>query len=65
MRRAPFDPIREFAPIGRLTTTPIVFMIGPSVPPEIATMQAFRTWAQGRRLQFGLYAPGSTGTPSA
>ncbi len=61
MRRAPFDPIRDFAPIGRLTTTPIVFMIGPSVPAEVTTMQEFRAWGQGRPLQFGLYAPGSTG----
>ncbi|MFC7542850.1 Bug family tripartite tricarboxylate transporter substrate binding protein [Siccirubricoccus deserti] len=36
MRRFPYDPVNDFAPIGRLGTTSITFVIGPKVPAEIA-----------------------------
>ena len=61
MRRFPYDPIADFAPIGRLGTTSITFVIGPKVPAEIRTLPDFIAWGKGRDLSFGAYAPGSTG----
>ncbi len=61
MRRFPYDPVNDFAPIGRLGTTSITFVVGPKVPAEIRTWQDFAAWAKGRDLSLGTYAPGSTG----
>ncbi|WP_187830461.1 Bug family tripartite tricarboxylate transporter substrate binding protein [Siccirubricoccus phaeus] len=61
MRRFPYDPVKDFAPIGRLGTTSTTFVVGPRVPAEIATWPQFLAWAKGRDLSFGSYAPGSTG----
>ena len=61
LRRFPYDPVADFAPIGRLGTTSIVFCIGPKVPAEVTTMAEFTRWAQGRDLSLGSYASGSTG----
>lgn len=61
MKRFPYDPVKDFAPIGRLGTTSITFCVGPAVPASIRTMQEFTAWAKGRDLSLGSYAPGSTG----
>jgi tripartite-type tricarboxylate transporter receptor subunit TctC len=61
MRRFPYDPVRDFAPIGRLGTTSISFCVGPKVPPEVRALRDFVAWGKGRDLSFGSYAPGSTG----
>ena len=61
MKRFPYDPVRDFAPIGRLGTTSITFMVGPLVPAEIRTWPEFVAWARGRDLSLGSYAAGSTG----
>lgn len=61
MRRFPYDPVRDFAPIGRLGTTAITFCVGPAVPAEIATLAQFVEWGRARDLNFGSYAQGSTG----
>ena len=61
MRRFPYDPVNDFAPIGRLGTTSILFCVGPSVPASVTTMAEFVAWGQGRDLSLGSYAPGSTG----
>ncbi len=61
MRRFPYDPVNDFAPIGRLGTTSIVWVVGPRVPAEVQTMAQFIAWGRGRDLSFGSYASGSTG----
>lgn len=61
MKRFPYDPVKDFAPIGHLGTTSISFVVGPLVPAEITTWPQFATWAKGRDLSIGLYASGSTG----
>src|SRR3712207_6079503 len=61
MRRFPYDPVADFAPIGRLGTTSITFVICPAGPPEIRSLRDFVAWGKGRDLSFGSYAPGSTG----
>lgn len=61
MRRFPYDPVADFAPIGRLGTTSILFCVGPSVPASVTTLAGFVAWAEGRDLSVGSYASGSTG----
>ncbi|MDN3567764.1 tripartite tricarboxylate transporter substrate binding protein [Paeniroseomonas aquatica] len=61
MRRFPYDPVHDFAPIGRLGTTSILFCVGPAVPAGVTTMAEFAAWGRGRDLSLGSYAPGSTG----
>jgi tripartite-type tricarboxylate transporter receptor subunit TctC len=61
MRRFPYDPVNDFAPIGRLGTTSISFCVGPKVPAGIRSWPDFAAWAKGRDLSLGFYAPGSTG----
>lgn len=61
MRRFPYDPVADFAPIGRLGTTSILFVVGPSVPASVTSMAQFVEWSRGRDLSIGSYAAGSTG----
>jgi tripartite-type tricarboxylate transporter receptor subunit TctC len=61
MRRFPYDPVADFAPIGRLGSSNTAFVVGPKVPAEVTTMAEFVRWAAGRDLSFGSYASGSTG----
>ena len=61
MRRFPYDPVADFAPIGRLGTTAISFCVGPAVPASVRSMAEFTAWGRERDLSLGSYAPGSTG----
>ena len=61
VKRFPYDPVADFAPIGRLGTTAITFCAGPAVPAMVRSMAEFTAWANGRDLSLGSYAPGSTG----
>jgi tripartite-type tricarboxylate transporter receptor subunit TctC len=61
LRRFPYDPIRDFAFIGRLGTTAITFAVGPTVPPSVTTLAEFVAWGKGRPLNFGNYGQGTTG----
>ena len=61
MRRFPYDPVNDFAFVGRLGTTSISFCVGPKVPGEVRTWPRFAEWAKGKDLSLGSYAAGSTG----
>ena len=61
LRRFPYNPIDDFAFIGRLGTTAITFCVGPAVPAEISTLAEFVSWGRGRDLSIGNYGPGSSG----
>ena len=61
MRRFPYDPVADFAPIGRLGTTAITFCVGPAVPAPVRSMAEFTAWARDRDLSLGSYAAGSSG----
>jgi tripartite-type tricarboxylate transporter receptor subunit TctC len=58
-RRWPYQPLEDFAPIGKLGTTPLPFCIRPEIPAR--TMAEFVFFARGKDLSFGSYAAGSTG----
>jgi tripartite-type tricarboxylate transporter receptor subunit TctC len=61
MRRFPYDPVNDFAHIGRLGTVAIYFVVGPAVPAGVTTMADFVAWSRGKDLSLASYAPGSTG----
>lgn len=59
LRRFPYDPVADFAPIGKLGVTPLVLCASPSTQGN--TVQDFVAWARGKDLSYGSYAPGSSG----
>jgi tripartite-type tricarboxylate transporter receptor subunit TctC len=61
MRRFTYDPVKDFAPIGRLSYTALAFCVGPKVPAEITTLKQFIEWSAGKDLSLGNYAAGSHG----
>jgi tripartite-type tricarboxylate transporter receptor subunit TctC len=58
-RRFPYQPLEDFAFIGKLGTTPLPFCVRADLPPT--TLAEFVAWAKGRQLPFGTYSPGSSG----
>jgi tripartite-type tricarboxylate transporter receptor subunit TctC len=58
-RRWPYQPLEDFAPIGKLGTTPLPFCVRPDIPAQ--TLAEFVSYARGKNLSFGSYAAGSTG----
>jgi tripartite-type tricarboxylate transporter receptor subunit TctC len=59
LRRFPYDPVADFAPIGKLGVTPLVLCASPSTQGN--SVQDFAAWARGRDLSYASYAPGSSG----
>jgi tripartite-type tricarboxylate transporter receptor subunit TctC len=59
LRRFPYDPVNDFAPIGKLGVTPLVLCASPSTQGN--TLQDFVAWARGKDLSYASYAAGSTG----
>lgn len=59
LRRFPYDPVADFAPIGKLGVTPLVLCASSSAQGN--TVQDFVAWARGRDLSYASYAPGSSG----
>lgn len=59
LRRFPYDPVADFAPIGKLGVTPLVLCASPSTQGD--TVQDFAAWARGKDLSYASYAPGSSG----
>ena len=57
----PYDPIKDFAPITQVASTPNVLVINPSVP--VATVREFITYAKANpgKLNFGSGSTGSAG----
>jgi tripartite-type tricarboxylate transporter receptor subunit TctC len=58
-RRWPYQPLEDFAFIGKLGTTPLPFCVRADLPP--GTLAEFVAWAKGRELNYGTYSPGSSG----
>lgn len=45
-RQNPYDPINDFAPIGRIGGGGTTFSVGPAVPAQITTLAAYIEWAR-------------------
>jgi tripartite-type tricarboxylate transporter receptor subunit TctC len=58
-RRLPYDPVRDFAPVARLATQPMVLVVNPAVPAR--TVQELVALAKARPGQLN-YASSGIGT---
>lgn len=60
-RKLSYQPFEDLTPISLAAKFHFAFAVGPSVPPEVATLAQFAAWAKGERATYG--SPG-LGTPS-
>ncbi|NOG73886.1 tripartite tricarboxylate transporter substrate binding protein [Roseicella sp. DB1501] len=58
LRRWPYR-VEDFAPLGKLGTTPLPFCVRADMP--VTTLKDFVAYAKGRQLSYGTYSPGSSG----
>lgn len=59
LKRWPYQPLEDFAFLGKMGTTPLPFCIRPEIPAR--TLAEFVAYAKGRQLAYGTYSPGSSG----
>lgn len=60
LRRFPYDPVNDFAPIGRFGLAGQFFVVGPAVPAAISTLHDFLHWAREQEVRLGSNGPGGT-----
>ena len=60
-RKLPYDPITDFAPVGRVAAAPFILAVGPQVPVEIKTLSDFVKWGKANPA---LASYGSSGAGS-
>ncbi len=58
-RRWPYQPLEDFAPVGKMGTTPLPFCVRADVP--VNSLAEFVAYAKGKQLPYGTYSPGSSG----
>lgn len=59
LKRWPYQPLEDFAFIGKMGTTPLPFCVRGDLPPK--TLAEFVDYARGKHLPYGTYSPGSSG----
>ncbi len=59
LKRWPYQPLEDFAFIGKMGTTPLPFCVRGDLPPK--TLAEFVDYARGKNLPYGTYSPGSSG----
>lgn len=59
LKRWPYQPLEDFAFIGKMGTTPLPFCVRGDLPPK--TLAEFVDYARGKALPYGTYSPGSSG----
>ncbi len=47
-QRLSYDPFQDVTPVSIVATTAFVLAIGPDVPAQVVTVEAFRRWCAGR-----------------
>lgn len=45
-RKLPYDPVIDFAPVGRVAAAPFIVAIGPQVPADVKTLSDFIRWGK-------------------
>ena len=60
-RKLSYQPLQDFAPVGKLGSAQFVFTIGPQVPASVKTLSEFLLWAKANPT---LAAYGSSGAGS-
>lgn len=61
MTKAPYDPVKDFAPISNIATNPLVLVASPSLP--VKTVAEFVDYVRARpgQLSYAVGTPGSVG----
>ena len=59
LRRWPYQPLEDFAFVGKMGTTPLPFCVRADIP--ATTLREFVSYARGRQLAYGTYSPGTSG----
>ncbi|MCO6417522.1 tripartite tricarboxylate transporter substrate binding protein [Siccirubricoccus sp. KC 17139] len=59
LRRWPYQPLEDFAFLGKMGTTPLPFCVRGDIP--VRTLPEFLAYARSRQLSYGTYSPGSSG----
>ena len=59
LKRWPYQPLDDFAFIGKFGTTPLPWCVRADLP--VTSMAEFIAYAKGRNLSYGTYSPGSSG----
>lgn len=60
-RKLPYDPVTDFAPVGRVAAASFILAIGPQVPAEVKTLGDFIKWGKANPT---LASYGSSGAGS-
>lgn len=60
-RKLPYDPVADFAPVGRVAAAPFILAVGPQVPAEVKTLADFIKWGKANPT---LASYGSSGAGS-
>ena len=60
LTKTPYDPIKDFAPIGTIGSFGFVLLVNPSLP--VNTVNALVDYAKGRQGQLNFATPGAGGT---
>lgn len=60
-RKLPYDPVTDFAPVGRVAAAPFILAVGPQVPLEVKTLADFIKWGKANPT---LASYGSSGAGS-
>ena len=60
-KKLPYDPVSDFAPVGRVAAAPYVIAVGPMVPADVKTLADFVKWGKANpaKASYGSSGAGS------
>lgn len=62
-RKLGYDPLKDLAPVGMLASFSFVLVVGPMVPPAVATLPEFLAWARANPKSAAFASPGNGTVP--
>lgn len=62
-RKLPYDPLADFAPLGRVAAAPFILAVGPQVPAEVKTFADFVKWGKANPTQASYGSSGAGSIP--
>src|SRR5690606_5634203 len=62
-RTLSYDPLHDFAPVTTVCTVPFLLVVGPLVPPQVATLAHFIAWCRAHRALASYGSPGAGTLP--
>lgn len=62
-RKLSYQPLADFAPVGRVAAAPYVVAVGPGVPAGVRTLSEFAQWAKANPAQAAFGSSGAGSMP--